>query len=825
MKKFTAFLLALLISVSGFYVPAWAKSDRLTNYDHEVVDFQSIKYEHYDITELEEKIKSLEELMVDEKNIDEIKDIVLYIEDELYVLQENFYLANYHQQKAPDDKYWSEEKLYCNENFTRLLNLYQRNMQKVSKSPCIDALRAVYSDEDIQYIMSRKIPSDEQIAISDKREKVLAGWYEIKDETEFEGKKYDFDSAAEAYYAGEISYQQYAKIWTAIRQNKILKSAEIYLKIIDLDNELARSYGYDNYLELAYKDYYERDFTPQEAKEVYGELCEKLKPLFVNLVNAYKYGWLENKSQETFSGDIVAILGKYMEKLAPEFKESFDYMKKTNSLVTVPGNEAVTSFTSSLAKYNMPFICLNIYPQNVDTMLTLVHEFGHYNALYWRDNSEVGMSLDLEEVYSHTMELFFMNFFKEMYDEGGTGEERHQVGVMIDEVFYTSVCALLEIEAYYGEYKTPEELAEKLTTLGDSYFADAGYMSTWYDMSQLFETPGYVLSYTISSLSAFELYVLSKEDPDEALDRYIKLIGNAGLSLKDAFSKAGLTYKWTKKKIDEMIDKIYSYFVDTEVPVIHGAEDGKVYDDTVSIRVSDDSGVFISLMNNGLEMYANYGREFEVGGANGEYILNVRDYFGNETTMSFEVEPSPFTVNAKEGKDGSVKLSWDKVANAKYYKIYGAPLGEKFKKLGKVDAATTDFKVESHDDRIWKYRVVAYGTSEGKNYRMCKSYNTYVAGSGNSKYTNVKSIDITDGETLNLKKKESCTIIVKEVLSDKKKVQHSGKKVKAVRYDSMNESVATVSKTGEITAVGKGECYIYAIAENGLSDRIKVKVG
>ena len=62
-------------------------------------------------------------------------------------------------------------------------------------------------------------------------------------------------------------------------------------------------------------------------------------------------------------------------------------------------------------------------------------------------------------------------------------------------------------------------------------------------------------------------------------------------------------------------------------------------------------------------------------------------------------------------------------------------------------------------------------------------------------------------------------------MSDKKKVQHSGKKVKAVRYDSMNESVATVSKTGEITAVGKGECYIYAIAENGLSDRIKVKVG
>ena len=47
------------MSVSMLSVPVSAKSDRLGNYEHEIVDFKSIEYEHYDSSELEKKINDL----------------------------------------------------------------------------------------------------------------------------------------------------------------------------------------------------------------------------------------------------------------------------------------------------------------------------------------------------------------------------------------------------------------------------------------------------------------------------------------------------------------------------------------------------------------------------------------------------------------------------------------------------------------------------------------------------------------------------------------------------------------------------------------------
>ena len=58
-----------------------------------------------------------------------------------------------------------------------------------------------------------------------------------------------------------------------------------------------------------------------------------------------------------------------------------------------------------------------------------------------------------------------------------------------------------------------------------------------------------------------------------------------------------------------------------------------------------------------------------------------------------------------------------------------------------------------------------------------------------------------------------------ETLKSKKKVASHRK----VAWESDNVSVATV-KNGKITAVGKGTCYVYAYAQNGVSAKIKVTV-
>jgi uncharacterized protein YjdB len=45
-----------------------------------------------------------------------------------------------------------------------------------------------------------------------------------------------------------------------------------------------------------------------------------------------------------------------------------------------------------------------------------------------------------------------------------------------------------------------------------------------------------------------------------------------------------------------------------------------------------------------------------------------------------------------------------------------------------------------------------------------------------------------------------------------------------LRYVSSNKKIATVSKTGKITAKSKGGCKVYVIAVNGASKAVKVTV-
>ena len=47
---------------------------------------------------------------------------------------------------------------------------------------------------------------------------------------------------------------------------------------------------------------------------------------------------------------------------------------------------------------------------------------------------------------------------------------------------------------------------------------------------------------------------------------------------------------------------------------------------------------------------------------------------------------------------------------------------------------------------------------------------------------------------------------------------------KEFRYATSNKSIATVDKTGKITAKKKGSCVIYVYARNGLAKKVKATV-
>ena len=90
-------------------------------------------------------------------------------------------------------------------------------------------------------------------------------------------------------------------------------------------------------------------------------------------------------------------------------------------------------------------------------------------------------------------------------------------------------------------------------------------------------------------------------------------------------------------------------------------------------------------------------------------------------------------------------------------------------------------------------------------------------------YTNAKSVTVNKAK-VSLKKGKTFKVKAKvNKINKKKKLMPKGH-APTLRYMTTNKKVATVSAGGKITAKGKGTCYIYAFAHNGVSKQVKVIV-
>ena len=104
-------------------------------------------------------------------------------------------------------------------------------------------------------------------------------------------------------------------------------------------------------------------------------------------------------------------------------------------------------------------------------------------------------------------------------------------------------------------------------------------------------------------------------------------------------------------------------------------------------------------------------------------------------------------------------------------------------------------------------KVVIYGNKRGKANKM-KKIGTYT---GKSK--KLTKVTVKKGKTVTIKN---------SVTKQSKKLKL--KKYRAVKYESSNKKVATVTSRGTIKGIKKGITYVYAYAQNGVYKRIQVTV-
>ena len=208
---------------------------------------------------------------------------------------------------------------------------------------------------------------------------------------------------------------------------------------------------------------------------------------------------------------------------------------------------------------------------------------------------------------------------------------------------------------------------------------------------------------------------------------------------------------------------------------------------------------------------------------------------------SSEEDSSPVTPNGKTEVQNALTLNaglkvsqtgkkitvkFGKVAGATSYEVYVAYCGQKFPTKATATTKKNSVSITKLNGKKLNlkknFKVVV--VAKKSKAKLGKTITAHVVGRKNVKYTNAKSIKITSKTALTLKKGKKSQIKAKTILVNSKKKQLTDAHAKEFRYASSNKKVATVSKTGKITAKGKGMATIYVYSRNGYAKKVKVTV-
>lgn len=208
----------------------------------------------------------------------------------------------------------------------------------------------------------------------------------------------------------------------------------------------------------------------------------------------------------------------------------------------------------------------------------------------------------------------------------------------------------------------------------------------------------------------------------------------------------------------------------------------------------------------------------------GRATVTVAAAGGKKASMQITVTEPVVLPQGKALQGRKVKLTWNKVKNADGYEVYGAVCSGdmKLQKVvkGKKLTLSKVSRKKLDKNKDYKFRIKAYRMIDGKKVYLTASEDIHVKMTENSRYGNAASVKVSKKKkTLSVGKTWRPKVTVK-MKGKAKQMKH----VQPVRYLSSDETIATVTRTGKITARTKGTCFIYACAVNGKTAKIKITV-
>ena len=317
------------------------------------------------------------------------------------------------------------------------------------------------------------------------------------------------------------------------------KLYDILDNLIKVRTEIAKTLGYNNYIEMAYKIHGRFDYGVKEIAAFRMQMQQLISPACNELrkSNIIKYPDTVVKNTDELFKIIKDVFNDISTETGDYLNYTLEY--KLFDIVDRPNKHQNYFSCCMLPIIKSPFI-IGCFHGNGLEANSLIHELGHGYAFYTAAHNQKlyeyhRATTSVNEIHSKTMEHLVYPYLDMFFGSQKNDFIRNHLFHSLDNLPYR--CAIDEFEhvLYDNINLSRIQRCELWAEIENKYMPwkvcdldsikDGTY---WPNQSHIFIHPFYYIEYNIAQISVFEFYERSKHNYDQACKDYTNLCKTGG---------------------------------------------------------------------------------------------------------------------------------------------------------------------------------------------------------------------------------------------------------------------------------------------------------
>ena len=435
--------------------------------------------------------------------------------------------------------------------------------------------------KNIELFRAANIPLQAELSVMQQQFGVISG----KMTVEVNGQEYTLQQAAKFLEDPDRTIRE--EVYHKINKRRLQDKKELndlFTSLLQKRHQVATNTGFENFRDYRFVELGRFDYSKEDCYQFHEAVKLHVMPLVNQLYETKKkklgLGTLRPWDVEAEPAGIQPLrpftngeeLTEKTIACLDELKSFFgDCLRKMKAMghldLESRKGKAPGGYNCPLAESGAPFIFMNAAGQ-LDDVTTMVHEGGHaIHSFLSHDLELTGFKeypTEIAEVASMAMELFSMDKWHVFFDskEELTRAKEQQLERVITIFPWIATIDKFQHWAYENPDHTEEERLANWFSIANEFSSPVIDFSGlddyrrfgWQRQLHLFEVPFYYIEYGIAQLGAIGLWQQYKQNPEAAINNYIKALQLGGTkTLPELFTAAGLKFDLSPAHIRELM--------------------------------------------------------------------------------------------------------------------------------------------------------------------------------------------------------------------------------------------------------------------------------